>query len=67
MDEALTAISTVGFPIVACLILGYLLIQEQSAHKEETKELSGAISQLTIVMTEFKQLLKDLAGLNNDD
>ena len=62
MEETLTAISTVGFPIVACLIMGYLLIVEQQSHKEETKELASAITQLTLVMAEFKQLLKDLSG-----
>lgn len=65
MEETLSAISTVGFPIVACLILGYLLITEQQDHKEETKELSNAIAQLTLVMAEFKQLLKDMTTHEN--
>lgn len=60
--EMLTAISTVGFPIVACIGLGYLLKQEQDYHRQETDSLKEAINSNTIVMTELKQLLIDIRG-----
>lgn len=60
MDESIiTAISTVGFPIVATLLMGYLLLQEQKNHKVETDSLKEAINSNTIIMTELKQLLQD--------
>lgn len=62
MDEILTAISTVGFPIVCCLILGYLLIQEQKAHKEESSRLVESINNNTLIMRELKQLIYDIRG-----
>lgn len=62
MDEILTAISTVGFPIVCCLILGYLLIQEQKAHKEESARLVESINNNTLIMRELKQLIYDIRG-----
>lgn len=60
VTELLTAISTVGFPIVACLGMGYLLKKEQESHKIETDSLKEAINSNTIVMTELKQLLTDM-------
>lgn len=58
-ETIVSAISTVGFPIAATLILGYLLLQEQKNHKEETDSLKDAINSNTIIMTELKQLLED--------
>ena len=63
MDDILTAISTVGFPIVCCLILGYLLIQEQQAHKEESSRLVESINNNTLIMRELKQLIYDIKGI----
>ena len=62
MEDILTAISTVGFPIVCCLILGYLLIQEQNAHKEESARLVESINNNTLIMRELKQLIYDIRG-----
>ena len=60
MNEIIQAISSVGFPIVCSILLGYLLIQEQKNHKEEMNQLKDAINSNTIIMTELKQLLEDL-------
>lgn len=60
MNDIITAISTVGFPIVCTLMMGYLLIEEQKNHKEEMNQLKDAINSNTIVMTELKQYLEDL-------
>ena len=67
MQEIVTAISTVGFPIVATLILGYLLVMENQAHKEEMLELRKSIEANTLVMTELKLLITDIRDSNNDD
>lgn len=58
--EVLQAISTVGFPIVACLGMGYLLKSEQESHKEEMNSVKEALNSNTIIMTELKQLLTDM-------
>lgn len=60
--DILQAISTVGFPIVACLGMGWLLKKEQDCHREETDSLKEAINSNTVVMTELKQLLIDMKG-----
>lgn len=60
--DILQAISTVGFPIVACLGMGWLLKKEQENHRDETDSLKEAINSNTLVMTELKQLLIDMKG-----
>lgn len=60
MNEIMTAISTVGFPIVCSILLGYLLLTEQKNHKEEMMQLKDAINSNTIIMTELKTLLEEL-------
>jgi len=68
MDEIVTAISTVGFPIVCTLILLYLLVKENEQHKEEMISIKDTIQNNTIVLTELKQLLNDLLnGGGNDE
>lgn len=60
MDEIVTAISTVGFPIVCTLILLYLLVKENEQHKEEMSSIKDMIQNNTVVLSELKQLLNDL-------
>lgn len=60
MQEIVQAISTVGFPIVCTLMMGYLLIHENQNHQAEIKEIKESINANTLVMTELKQFLVDL-------
>lgn len=60
MEAIVQMISSVGFPIVASLILGYLLLEEKKDHKEEIATLTQAIHSNTLVMTELKLLLTEI-------
>lgn len=60
MEAIVQMISSVGFPIVASLILGYLLYEEKKDHKEEIATLTQAIHSNTLVMTELKLLLTEI-------
>lgn len=59
MEEILSAVSTVGFPIGACIALFIYLDKESTRHREETKELKEVISQNNVVLAELKQLMED--------
>lgn len=48
MEDALTIIQTVGFPIAACIMLYVHLRQEQKNHKEESEKTAAAINDLKI-------------------
>lgn len=61
-------ISNLGFPIAVCVFLGWYLIKSNQNHRDETKELQKAISDLTIVITELRDAMRNiLSGENKND
>lgn len=53
VQDVLTAISTVGFPIVCCIALVWVVYKIQSQHKAEIDKLSEAVNNNTLVMQKF--------------
>lgn len=53
-------VSSVGFPIVACLIMWKALQDSTAAHKEEMDAMRESLNQNTVVLAEVKQMLQDL-------
>lgn len=51
MDEVITLISNVGFPIAACVFMAYTYIKQ-----------GNTIGELTTTLAELKQLLEDRLG-----
>lgn len=47
-----------GFPIVCCCVLFWSMEKEREAHKEETRALTKALEDNTVVMTEIKTILE---------
>lgn len=71
LNTILTAIGTVGFPIVACIAIAWFFnkvnenyrndIKELSAsHKEEVKAMTEAINQNTLVIQKLCDSLDDI-------
>lgn len=63
-QSILTAITTVGFPIVACICMGYFFLKVnenyrtdikelQASQKEETKALVDAVNNNTLVIQQL--------------
>ena len=64
MDTAqmiMTAISTVGFPIVMCAALFWKMDKQDTEHKEEMQKTADAINNNTLVIRE----LVDKFGASN--
>lgn len=59
INEILTAITTVGFPIVFCLLLFWYLREETKNHKDEVSELKAVISENNSILAGLKQLIED--------
>lgn len=57
VNGVLTAVSSVGFPIVACIYMTYVNKNQTDAHKEEMNKVTEALSDLKIVITELKDKL----------
>lgn len=55
--EIMSAISTVGFPIVACIAMFIRMDKSDTKHKEEIDNLSTAINNNTIAMTKLYERL----------
>lgn len=68
MDEIVTIIQTVGFPI-ACAIAMFLMLQnEQKSHKEETETLNSTITDMKLTFSEalHNQESKITEAINNN-
>ena len=67
VTQIMQAIGSLGFPIVACCALFYYLSKEQDAHKEEMNSMRDALDRNTTIMTELKEMLKMITGMNRGD
>lgn len=59
-DDIITAVSAVGFPIIMCFILTWLLYNALKDHKEETESLKEAISSCTIAIQKLTDYIEDI-------
>lgn len=55
LNEVVSSISTVGFPIVMCLIVFFQLEKQNERHKEEMDKISEAINNNTIALTQLAE------------
>ena len=58
-EALITAISTVGFPIVLSIGLLWFLIDEKKTHKEEMLQLKDVISKNNEILAGLSQLIND--------
>ena len=68
MQDILTVIQTVGFPIAVAISMFLMLQNEQKAHREETEKLTETITDLKIA---FNDSIRDQektisAAINNN-
>lgn len=56
-NAVLQAISTVGFPIVMCLILVYLVYRMNEQHKEEMNKMNEALNNNTLAIQHLTDML----------
>ena len=53
MNEVVTAVSTVGFPIVMCVIIFYYMERESESHKQEVNGLKEVLNDLKISIVQL--------------
>lgn len=58
MQEVVTAISTVGFPIVMCILIFYYMEKESESHKQEVDGLKEVLTDLKISITQLTDKLR---------
>lgn len=57
ITSAMQAISTVGFPIVACFAMFWKINQQDKQHKEEMNSVTKALENNTIALTKLEDSL----------
>ena len=53
MQEVVAAISTVGFPIVMCILIFYYMEKEAESHKQEVDGLKEVLTDVNISITQL--------------
>ena len=68
MQDIVTIIQTVGFPIACAIAMFIMLNGEQKAHKEESQNLSETITDLKVSFSEAINQQKSVmvAAINNN-
>ena len=59
ITQITNVISTIGFPIVMCIIIFKHLDKEREDHKEEIGSLKDVLNDTKNVIAELKQLIQD--------
>lgn len=60
INEMITVISNVGFPIAVCCFMFYYMNRQTEKHKEEIDKLSETLQNNTKVLTELTTLIKTI-------
>ena len=68
MQDIVSIIQTVGFPIAVAIAMFMMLQQEQKAHREETEKMTDTVTELKIA---FNEAIRDQektisAAINNN-
>ena len=61
----INAISTVGFPIVMCLILLYVVNKQNEEHKEEMAKITESLNNNTLVIQHLTDTLTNVNGMES--
>ena len=59
MENVVSIISSVGFPIAMCLIIFWYMQKESENHKTETNSLKDAITELKVAITTLINKMED--------
>lgn len=62
VNDVVSIISTVGFPIAACVALFWQSNQMQKQHKEEMDGMKEALNNNTFVVQKLVDKLSDITG-----
>lgn len=63
-SDVLNAVSTVGFPIVMCLLLLYVIYKQNEEHKEEMNKMNESLANNTLAIQRLTDILE---GRDNNE
>ena len=56
-SDVISMVSSVGFPIVMCLLLWYQMRQSEEMHRQEINSLTDVISDVKTALTELRDAI----------
>ena len=60
MDNVTQLISSLGFPIVMCIIMFKYMTEESKNHRDEVNALKDSIKENTVVLADLKSMIQTL-------
>ena len=66
VNTVVTLIGSLGFPIVMCLILTYMIAKMEIAHKEEIAKLTDSINNNTQTIKTLDLLLRKALDISEE-
>lgn len=67
LNDMVSVVSTLGFPIAMCLILCYYVNKINESHKAESKDFADALNANTVVLQKLCDKLDVERNADNDD
>lgn len=67
MDSITALITSVGFPIVMCLIMFKYMQEESANHKSEVDSLKESLKENTVVLADLKSMIQTLINYMRDE
>ena len=67
MSAVSQLISSVGFPIAACVALFWQMNRESTQHKEEMDALKESLNQNTLAITKLVLFMQEKEGMKPDE
>lgn len=67
MDSITALITSVGFPIVMCLIMFKYMQEESQNHKSEVDSLKESLKENTVVLADLKSMIQTLINYMRDE
>ena len=67
LNDIVSVISTLGFPIAMCLILCYYVNKINESHKAESKDFADALNANTVVLQKLCDKLDVERSADNDN
>lgn len=65
ISNILTAISSVGFPIVACIALFWKNHKDDERHEEQSNKFNEAVNNNTVALIKLTEKISYIVGGNN--
>lgn len=66
MENGITLIQTLGFPIAVCCIMMWYIYDKDKRHAEESKQFSEALNKNTVVVAKLEEMLNTIINLFNN-